>query len=153
MLILLPTNLSFSINDMKRIGIVVGLWALDDTFPRSLGGSNEMDLTNLWSAGLLGIHFPAYGVCGKLAFGQYCQLASLCEQSDQILRTPTKFSGVRQNSPDSDKILRTPTKFSGVRQNSPDSDKILRTPTKFSGIRPNSPDSDKTTRLARVRGR
>ena len=32
---------------MKRIGIVVVLWALDDTFPRSLGGSNEMDLTSL----------------------------------------------------------------------------------------------------------
>ena len=119
-----------------------GLWALDDTFPRSLGGSNEMDLTSLRALGSWGFISPLIGSVGSSLLTNsvswiHCVIGPMnLVGVRQILRSPTnlsdsdKFGRSPTNSPESDKSGRSPTKVVGVRQNSPESDKFSRTPTK-----------------------
>ena len=94
----------------------MGLWVLDDTFPRSLGGSNEMDLTSLRALGSWGFISPLIGSVGS-------SLLASSVSWIHCVNSPTNLVGVRQ-------ILRSPTNLVGLRQNSPESDKFGRTPTK-----------------------
>ena len=63
---------------MERYGTVAdwnsvgGLWVFDDTFPRSLGGSNEMDLTSLRALGSWGFISPLLGSVGGVADWNKC---------------------------------------------------------------------------------
>ena len=49
------------------------LWVLDDTFPRSLGGSNEMDLTSQRALGSWGFISPLLGSVDSVADWNKCR--------------------------------------------------------------------------------
>ena len=100
-----------------------GLWVLDDTFPRSLGGSNEMDLTSQRALGSWGFISPLFGSVGS-------SLLTNSVSWIHCVNSPTNLVGVRQIWSESDKFGRSPTNLVGVRQIWSESDKFGRSPTK-----------------------
>jgi hypothetical protein len=135
---------------------VWGLWVLDDTFPRSLGGSNEIDLASLRALGSWGFISLLFGSVGSSLLANsvswiHCVnsptnlvgVRQIWSESDKFGRSPTNLVGVRRIWSESDEFGRSPTNLVGVRRIWSESDKFGRSPTNLVGVRRIWSESDK----------